>query len=84
MSIKNEHIVWAFGQDGDGRDVVMVGLTDTGLEYLRTQPGMTLLVQPPEGIRFADVSHVVVFHEHTKETIKALLRKSGMVVSEAH
>jgi hypothetical protein len=82
--LKNEHIVWAYGQDGDGRDVVMVGLTDTGLEYLKTRPGMTLLVQPPPGMKFADVSHVVVFHETTKDAIKALLRQSGMVVSEAH
>ena len=82
--MKNEHIVWAYGKDGDGREVVMVGLTDTGLTYLRTSPGMTLLVQPPAGIRFADVSHVIVFHEKTKDAIKALLRQSGMVISEAH
>lgn len=82
--MKNEHIVWAYGKDGDGRQVVMIGLTNTGLNYLRATPGMTLLAQPPPGIRFADVSHVVVFHETTKEAIKALLRQSGMVISEAH
>ena len=82
--MKNEHVVWAYGLDGDGRQVVMFGITETGLDYLRTQPGMTLLAQPPPGIRFADVSHVVVFHEKTKDAIKALLRRSGMVISEAH
>jgi hypothetical protein len=82
--VTNEHIVWAYGQDDEGRQVVLIGLTDTGLTYLRTKPGMTLLVQPPAGIRFADVSHVVVFHGKTKDSIKALLRQSGMVISEAH
>jgi hypothetical protein len=82
--MKNEHIVWAYGKDGADRDVVMIGLTETGLDYLRTKPGMTLLAQPPAGITFADVSHVVVFHEKTKDAIKGLLRQSGMVISEAH
>jgi|KBSSwiStaDraftv2_1062776.scaffolds.fasta_scaffold66317_6 hypothetical protein len=82
--VKNEHIVWAFGLDGEGRQVVMVGLTDTGLSYLRASPGMTLLIKPPTGVTFADVSHIVVFHEKTKDAIKGLLRQSGMVISEAH
>lgn len=82
--MKNEHIVWAYGKDSENREVVIIGLTDTGLAYLRDSPGMTLLAQPPAGIRFADVSHVVVFHGKTKDAIKALIRQSGMVVSEAH
>jgi hypothetical protein len=82
--MKNEHIVWAYGQDGNGKQVVMIGLTETGLRYLEASPGMTLLAQPPVNIRFTDVSHVVVFHEKTKDSIKALLRRSGMVISEAH
>jgi hypothetical protein len=84
MSAKNEHIVWCYGKDGDGREVVIIGLTDTGLEYLRARPGMSLLAEPPAGMKFADVSHVVVFHEKTKDAIKAVLRESGMVISEAH
>ena len=52
--------------------------------YLRARPGMTLLAQPPHGIRFADISHVAVFHAATKDAIKATLRASGMVISEAH
>jgi hypothetical protein len=84
MSIKNEHIVWAHGKDDQDRDVVLIGLTETGLTYLRERPGMTLLCQPPPGITFADISHVVVFHEKTKDAIKAVLRASGMVVSEVN
>ena len=43
-----------------------------------------LVAQPPPGVRFADISQVVVFHEKTKDAIKALLRQSGMVISEVH
>lgn len=83
-SVKNEHIVWAYGKDDEDRTVVIIGLTETGLAYLRATPGLTLLAEPPPGTRFADVSHVVVFHEKTKDTIKAVLRQSGMVISEAN
>jgi len=82
--MKNEHLVWAYGQDNDGRQVVLMGVTATGLEYLRASPGMTLTAQPPDGMTFADVSHVLVFHAATKDAIKALIRQSGMVISEHH
>jgi len=36
--MKNEHIVWAYGKDDAGREVVMIGLTTTGLDYLRAGP----------------------------------------------
>lgn len=83
-SIKNEHVVWAYGDDAEGRRVVMFGITDTGLEYLKSQPGMTLFAQPPAGITWADVSNVIVFAAKDKAAIKALIRQTGMVVSEAH
>ena len=83
-TLKNEHIVWAYGQDADDRQVILIGLTETGLEYLRATPGQTLLAQPPPGMRFTDVSHVVVFHDKTKDAIKNVLRASGMVISEQH
>ena len=82
--VKNEHIVWAYGKDDEDRQVILIGLTETGLKYLRATPGQTLLAEPPEGMRFVDVSHVVVFHEKTKDAIKALIRASGMVISERH
>ena len=82
--VKNEHLVWCYGTDDEGRQVVIIGLTTTGLDYLRERPGMTLTAQPLAGVKFADVSQVVMFHGATKETIKSMIRASGMVVSEAH
>ncbi len=84
MSMKNEHVVWAYGDDAEGRRVVMFGITDTGLQYLKSEPGMTLFAQPPTGIKWADVSNVIVFAAKDKAAIKALIRQTGMVISEAH
>lgn len=83
-TIKNEHVVWAYGDDAEGRRVVMFGITDTGLEYLKSEPGMTLFAQPPQNVKWADVSNVIVFAAKDKVAIKALLRQTGMVISEAH
>lgn len=83
-TIKNEHVVWAYGDDGDGRRVVLFGITDTGLQYLKSEPGMTLFAQPPAGVKWSDVSNVIVFAAKDKAAIKALIRQTGMVISEAH
>jgi hypothetical protein len=82
--IKNEHIVWAFGDLDGGGQVVICGLTEQGLQYLKNQPGQTLLVTPPAGVNFTNVKQIIVFHEKDKETLKARLRESGKLVSEAH
>lgn len=83
-TVKNEHVVWAYGDDADGRRVVIFGITDVGLEYLKSAPGMTLFAAPPKGVQWADVSNVIVFAAKDKAEIKALLKKTGMVVSEVH
>jgi hypothetical protein len=83
-TIKNEHIVWAYAEREDGKgQVVIVGLTEQGLKYLRNTPGQTLLVNPP-GNGFANVTQIVVFHEKDKATLKQRLRQAGMPVSEVN
>lgn len=83
-SIKNEHIVWAYGDREDGKgQAVIVGVTEQGLQYLRNNPGMTLTVNPP-GTGFANVTNIVVFHEKDKATLKQRLRESGVQVSEVN
>lgn len=84
VQVKNEHVVWAYGDDAEGRRVVMFGITDTGLNYLKSEPGMTLFAQPPAGVQWADVSNVIVFAAKDKAAIKALLRQAGMVFSEVN
>jgi hypothetical protein len=82
--VKNEHVVWAYGQDAEGRQVVLFGVTDTGIAYLKSEPGMTLFAAPPAGVKWADVSNVIVFAAKDKAAVKDLIRQTGMVVSEAH
>lgn len=82
-SIKNEHIVWGYAPTEGGGHVVLIGLTEVGLDYLRTQPGQTLLANPP-GRGFANVTQVVVFHEKDKATLKERFRQAGMPVSEVN
>jgi hypothetical protein len=84
MAIKNEHVVWAYGDDAEGRRVVIFGITDTGLEYLKAEPGKTLFAAPPVNVKWTDVSNVIVFAAKDKAAIKALLRQTGMVISEVN
>lgn len=83
-TIKNEHIVWAYADREDGAgQVVMCGLTDQGLAYLKHTPGQTLVIDPP-GNGFANVTQIMVFHEKDKATLKQRFRESGKLVSEVN
>lgn len=83
-TIKNEHIVWAYAEREDGKgQVVICGLTEQGLRYLRDTPGQTLLVNPP-GKGFANVTQIVIFHEKDKATLKQRFREAGVIVSEVN
>ena len=82
--LRNEHIVWAYGEREDGKgQVVICGLTKMGLRYLLEHPGQTLLIEPP-GSGFSNVTQVVVFHEKDKAALKQRLRQAGVSVSEVH
>lgn len=86
MTIKNEHLVWAYGEREDGQgQVLIIGLTDDGLTFLKTgwRDKNTLLVNLP-GRGLSNVTQVVLFHEKDKATLKQRLRESGLQVSEAH
>ena len=84
MIVKNEHLVWAYGEltDGTGQ-VVLCGLTDQGLKYLKNYPGKTLLCNPPSN-GFANVKQIIIFAEKDKATLKQRLRESGVLVSEVN
>jgi hypothetical protein len=83
--IKNEHIVWGIGELDEGKgQVLMIGVTDTGLEYLRAGVGKekkTLLLNPPPP-GFSNVTQVIVFHEKDKATVKQRFAEAFDIVSE--
>lgn len=84
MSVKNEHIVYAYADREDGKGkFLIVGLTPAGCDYLKANPGMTLNVTAP-GRAFCDITDVVVFGAESKQAIKDLLAKAGQIVSEVN
>lgn len=80
---KNEHIVWAYGDKDDGTgQVLILGLTDVGIDYLKGEQ-KTLVVNPP-GKGFANVAQIVVFYEKDKASLKEKFRQAGVQVLEAN
>jgi hypothetical protein len=83
-AVKNEHIVWAYAEREDGAgQVVIVGLTETGIAYMKEEFGRSLVINPP-GRGFTNVTQILVFSGSGKAEHKDLLRKAGVVVSEVH
>lgn len=86
MSTKNEHIIWAYGDLTGGGQVLIIGITDAGLDYLRAGEGKekkTLVINPPNK-GFLNIKNVVVFNEKDKATLKQRLREAGTDVSEVN
>ena len=82
VRLKNEHIVYAYAPNAErGGYVLIIGLTPTGCDYLKANPGMTLTVTQQ---RFTELTDVVVFGAESKQAIKDLLAKAGTIVSEVH
>lgn len=75
--IKNEHLIYAYGELEDGNFVLIVGVTDKGIETLQNK--LTLLVDPP---RVFPVKNVIIFHEKDKETLKLRLHETGLPIKE--
>lgn len=83
-TIKNEHIVWAYAELSDGSgQVVICGLTETGIDYMKREHGQSLVITPP-GTGFANVKQILVFMGESKAALKELLRKAGVAVSEVN
>ncbi len=82
--MKNEHIVWAYAEREDGNgQVVIVGLTETGIHYMRQEFGQSLVIDPP-GTGFVNVTQILVFLGESKQQLKDLLRSAGIAISEVH
>ena len=82
--MKNEHIVWAYADRTDGAgQVLIVGLTPTGIDYMKSKDGQSLVINPP-GRGFSNITQVLVFMEKDKAAIKARLQQAGVIVSEVN
>ena len=89
MTMKNEHIVYAYAPllDGGGC-LLLVGVTDVGWEYLKHEPGNFLKATPPEGKAFANVTDVWIVRGKDKADIRAMLntvaKQQQITLTEAH
>lgn len=82
--MKNEHIVWAYAEREDGAgQVVICGLTETGIAYMKATYGQTLVINPP-GRGFSNVTQIIVFTAASKDELKGILRQAGVTVSEVN
>lgn len=84
--MKNEHIIWAYAERESGGHVLIIGITNVGLNYLRAGEGKdkkTLTFSPPSG-KFVDVREVIVYNEKDKATLKETLRGAGIPISEVN
>lgn len=87
--IKNEHIVYAYAPllEGD-QCLLLVGITDTGWQYLQQEPGNFLKADPPPGRQFANVKDVWIVRGKDKQEIREMLqtvaRQKGTSITEAH
>lgn len=83
-TIKNEHIVWAYAEREDGAgQVVICGLTEKGIDYMKRTHGQTLVINPP-GRGFSNVTQILVFVAESKDALKAIFREAGVPVSEVN
>lgn len=82
--MKNEHIVWAYAEREDGQgQVVIVGLTPTGISHMQAVAGQSLVINPP-GRGFSNVTQILVYTGESKAELKAILRGAGIPVSEVN
>lgn len=74
--MKNEHLIWGYADMDGGGKVIILGLTDKGIEFL-TSEKKTLLMNPPKGA-LRNVAQVMIYHEKDKATLKQRLREAGI------
>lgn len=77
MTMKNEHIVYAYApllEEGKG-NLLLIGITDIGWEYLKKESGNYLHATPPTG-KFI-VSDVWIVRGRDKKEIIEMIKMVG-------
>lgn len=85
--MKNEHIVYAYAPILDGGNLLLIGVTDIGWEYLKQESGNYLTASPPNST-FSNVKEVWVVRGKNKQEIRTMIetaaRLRGVTVSYPH
>lgn len=83
VKIKNEHIVYAYMPLRDGGNLVLVGITDIGWEYLGQESGNYLTASPPAG-QFQNITGVWIVRAKDKAEVHKMIytiaRQAGVEV----
>jgi hypothetical protein len=72
-TIKNEHIVYAYAPILDGGNLLLVGITDIGWEYLKKESGNYLHANPPSK-EFSNVKEVWIVRGKDKQEIRDMMK----------
>lgn len=75
--MKNEHIIYAYAPLlGGNSNLLLVGITDIGWEYLCKEGGNFLHASPPNG-EFSNIQQVWIVRGKDKEEIRKMLFKTA-------
>lgn len=74
--MKNEHIVYAYAPILDGGNLLLVGITDVGWEYLKEQLGNYLHASPPNST-FSNVKEVWIVRGKDKQEIRTMIETAA-------
>lgn len=74
--MKNEHIVYAYAPLFGGSNLLLIGITDIGWEYLCKESGNYLHANPPNA-EFYDVKEVWVVRGKDKNEIVNMIKKAA-------
>lgn len=85
--MKNEHIVYAFAPLLEGGNLLLIGITDVGWEFLKKEYGNFLHVKSSSG-EFRDVKETWVVRGKDKQDIHSMIetiaRQMGVTLTIAH
>ena len=70
-TVKNEHIVYAYGYLQQGGSLLLIGITDIGWEYLKKEPGNFLNIN---NFPLSNPCNIWVVRGKDKEEIKKMMR----------
>lgn len=86
-TMKNEHIIYAYAPILGGSNLLLVGITDIGWEYLKQESGNFLQASPPNG-EFSNVQQVWIVRGKDKAEIRAMMyaaaRNMGVPLTDVH
>jgi len=85
--IKNEHIIYAFAPLLEGDNLLLIGITDIGWEFLKKESGNFLTVDHPTSA-FRNVKRTWIVRgkdkKEIREMIKTIAKQMGVLLDFEH